>query len=232
MCYEDDFYSDPSEFDLQVEEFKASLMKSVKEEFLHRMEALEKENAALRHFRDEKKAFIRDCEAKVAAAQREARKAEEKWKNARLHQLLGDFLTEGWRVGITYQKGPKCDHCDENRLLHFKSPKGRDLQEECDCAQTFHVHHPKKVILSHFTVKKNDFSSGVDWNLWGRYYSVKEDDGYDRYESMSDVYERGCNIKKVRNQYSAVFLSEEDCQRYCDWLNDQEAKKRAKEAKG
>ena len=227
MCYEDDFYYEPSEFDQQVEEFKASLMKSVKEDFLHRMEALEKENAALREFRDQRDTFIRDCNARVAAAQREARMAEEKWKNARLRQLLGDFLTEGWRISPTYEQGPKCDHCDETRHLHFKSPRGRDLKEECDCAKTFVVYHPKKVVLSKLYVKKNDYYVN-EW--WGRYYTVEESNDEYRYDMMAEVYERGFrDFEKVKNTYWAVFLCEEDCRLYCERLNEQNAKKREKE---
>lgn len=225
--YEDeDFFGEPSEFEQQVEEFKASLRKSVKEEFLQRMEALEKENADLREFRDQRDRVMRECDQKVANAKREAREAEEKWKKARLHQLLGDFLTDGWRVDFTYEKGPKCDQCDENRFLHFKTPRGRDLTEECDCAKTFLVCHPKKVVLSKLYVKKKIFGSGCDYNWWGRYYTVENSETEDRYTIMDDVYESGfCDFEKVNNQYRAVFLSEEDCQRYCDWLNEQEAKK-------
>jgi len=231
MYYEDDFYYEPSEFDQQVEEFKASLIKSVKEEFLQRMDALEKENAALREFRDQKAAVIRDCEAKVAAAQREARMAEEKWKKARLHQLLGDFLTVGWKVGYENEMEPKCDKCDEHRYLHFLSPQGNKCKEMCNCARYKTRYFPKEAILSKIYVRKRDFRSDVDFDRLNRYYTVERSDRdeYDRYEATSDVYESGFACEKVGNQYRAVFLTEEDCQRYCDWLNEQEAKKRAKE---
>ena len=230
MCYEDDFYSEPSEFDLQVEEFKASLMKSVKEDFLHRMEALEKENAALREFRDDKQAFIRDCEAKVAAARREARKAEEKWKNARLHQLLGDFLMTGWKVGYKQVMDDKCDKCDADRYIHFLSPQGNKCKEKCNCATYTLRYFPEEATLAKFVVRKKNFFGG-DPNkteFYGRYYTVEKRDNDDEYESASDVYFHDFDCKKV-NRWRAVFMNEADCQRYCDWLNEQEAQKRAKE---
>lgn len=226
MCYEDDFYYEPSEFDQQVDEFKASLMKSVKEEFLQRMAALEKENAALREFRDDKEAIIRDCESRVAKAQREARDAEDKWKNARLHKLLGDFLTVGWKVGYKYEYGPKCDKCDEDRYLHFLSPQGNKCKEKCNCAKYITRYFPEEAVLSKIYVRTNNFLSGVDLDLRNRYYTVKHEDDHDKYEVASDVYESGFECEKVDNKYRAVFLSEEDCQRYCNWLNEQEAKKR------
>ena len=230
MCYEDDFYYEPSEFDQQVEEFKASLMKSVKEEFLQRMATLEKENAALRKFRDEKETFIRDCEARVAKAQREARMVEEKWKTARLHQLLGDFLTVGWKVGYEQVMDDKCDKCDADRYIHFLSPQGNVCKEKCNCSTFTMRHFPKEATLSKIYVRKRNFRSDVDFDKLNRYYTVeKRDDEYDMYEATSDVYEPGFVCEKVQNKYRAIFLTEEDCQRYCDWLNEQEAKKRAKE---
>ena len=223
--FDEDFYNEPSEFEQQVDEFKVSLMKSVKEDFLQRMEALEKENADLRKFRDEKETFIRDCEAKVAAAQREARMAEEKWKNARLHKLLGDFLCTGWKVGYKYEYGPKCDKCDDDRYIHFLSPQGNKCKEHCNCAKYITRYFPEEVVLSKIYVKTKNFLSGVDLDWRNRYYTVKHEDDYDKYEVASDVYESGFVCEKVDNKYRAVFLSEEDCGRYCEWLNEQAAKK-------
>ncbi len=45
--YEEDFYEEPSEFDNAMDEFKASLMKSVKEEYVSEMERLRAENLEL-----------------------------------------------------------------------------------------------------------------------------------------------------------------------------------------
>ena len=230
MLYEDDFYYEPSEFEQQVDEFKASLMKSVKEEFLQRMDALEKENASLREFRDEKETFIRDCEAKVAAAQREARKAEEKWKNARLHQLLGDTLTVGWKVGYEQVMDDKCDKCDADRYIHFLSPQGNKCKERCNCATYTMRYFPQKATLSKIYVRKKNFYGGdpIKTEFYGRYYTVIERDDDDVYEMSSTVYLHGFNCENV-DKWKAVFIDEADCRRYCDWLNEQEAKKRAKE---
>ena len=52
--YDDDFYNEPSEFDMLVGEFKESLMKSVKESYVKEMEQLKKENEELKEFRKER----------------------------------------------------------------------------------------------------------------------------------------------------------------------------------
>ena len=43
----DDFYGEPSEFEMQISEFKDSLKQSVSHEWIDKMNALEKENAEL-----------------------------------------------------------------------------------------------------------------------------------------------------------------------------------------
>ena len=48
----DDFYENYSEFDMQIDEFKSSLMKSVKQEFLDRMAKLEAQNLELEDIKE------------------------------------------------------------------------------------------------------------------------------------------------------------------------------------
>lgn len=68
--YDYDFYEEPSEFDIQIEEFKSSLASSVRKEFLEEMDALKKENASLREFRDNKDKYERELREAKAEYQR------------------------------------------------------------------------------------------------------------------------------------------------------------------
>ena len=230
MCYDyDDYWAGLSEFDQQIEEFKDSLRNSVKDEIKEKIASLENELSELKEFRDEKDKFIQECESKVREAKREAevairtaKESEEKWKKARLHQLLGDYLTVGWKVGNSWEYGEKCNKCDENRKIHFTSPQGKKYTEDCQCAKRHYKYFPKEATLCKFYVRKENF--GWDDN---RYYTVVDcDDDYDRYERADHVYTSSDDIdyEKV-NSYNAVFLNEEDCQKFCDWKNKQEARK-------
>ena len=230
MYYDyDDYWAELSEFDQQIEEFKDSLRNSVKDEIKEKIASLENELSELKEFRDEKDKFIQECESKVREAKREAevairtaKESEEKWKKARLHQLLGDYLTVGWKVGNSWEYGEKCNKCDENRKIHFTSPQGKKYTEDCQCAKRHYKYFPKEATLCKFYVRKENF--GWDDN---RYYTVVDcDDDYDRYERADHVYTSSDNIdyEKV-NSYNAVFLNEEDCQKFCDWKNKQEARK-------
>lgn len=237
MYYDyDDYWAEPSEFDQQIEEFKDSLRNSVKDEIKEKIVSLENELVKVKEFRDEKDKFIQECESKVREAKREAevsirtaKESEEKWKKARLHQLLGDYLTVGWKVGNSWEYGEKCNKCDENRKIHFTSPQGKKYTEDCQCAKRYYKYFPQEATLCKFYVRKKNFG----WNdkgeidFYNRYYTVVDyDDDYDRYESADHVYTSSDDIdyEKV-NSYNAVFLNEEDCQKFCDWKNKQEVRK-------
>ena len=237
MYYDyDDYFREPSEFEIQIEEFKDSLRNAVKDEIKDRIESLEKELAELKEFRDEKNKFVREYESKIQEMQREvsntkiaAKESEEKWKKARLYQLLGDYLIVGWKVGNSWEYGEKCDKCDDNRKIHFTSPQGKEYTEDCQCAKRYYRYFPEEATLSKIYVRKKNFrwDDKGETDFYNRYYTVerRNDDDYDRYESSNDVYEHGdIDFEKV-NSWRAVFLNEEDCQKYCDWKTVQELKK-------
>ena len=234
MYYDYDFWQEPSEFEMQIEEFKDTLRNEVKDEIKKKIESLENELATLKEFRDEKNKFINEYEAKIReikreadTVKREAKESEEKWKKARLHQLLGDYLTVGWRVDYKYEYGEKCDKCDDERKIHFTSPQGKEYTEDCQCAKRHYKYFPKEATLSKIYVKKKNFrwDDKGETDFYNRYYIVENDDDYDKYSSSNTVYEHGdIDFTKV-NSYYAVFLNEEDCQKYCDWKKAQELKK-------
>lgn len=236
MYYDyDAYWAEPSEFDQQVEEFKDTLRNSVKDEIKEKIAFLEKELEEVKEFRDEKKKFIQEYESKinemkneVDSVKRDVKESEEKWKKARLYQLLGDYLTVGWKIGYVFEYGEKCDKCDKDRRIHFTSPQGREYTEECQCAKGHYKYFPKEATLSKFYVRKKNFPWSDDGKVdyYNRYYTVTDCDNFDRYESAECVYTHSDNVdyKKV-NVYYDVFLNEEDCQKFCDWKNEQELKK-------
>lgn len=229
-CDYEDYWVEPSEFEMQIEEFKDSLRNAVKDEIKQKIESLEKELAELQEFKNDRNKLMHEYEAKIREVQREAhdtmwaaKESEEKWKKARLYQLLGDYLTVGWKVNHSWEYGEKCDKCDNDRYVHFISPQGKKYREECQCAKRYYRYFPQEATLSKIYVRKKNFrwDDKGETDFYNRYYTVesKNDDDYDRYESVNDVYEHGdIDFEKV-NSWRAIFLNEEDCQKYCDWLN-------------
>lgn len=234
MYYEDDFCYELSEFNLQIEKFKQTLWDAVKNESKEKIAALEKEVEELREFRDEKNKVIARYDSEITnikyqaeVVKREAKEAEEKWKKARLYQLLGDYLVIGWKIGNTYELGEKCDKCDDDRRIHFTSPRGKEYTEECRCAIRSYFYFPEEAELLRFFVKKRNFKwdDNGETNYYYRYYNVKKDNESDEYTSTAEVY-TSANIDFTEvNEYRALFLNKDDCQRYCDWKNATEKEK-------
>lgn len=216
MSYWDyDFYDEPSEFEEQVGEFKKALTESVKKEFLEEMQALKEENERLREFIDKEEDYNRELERIKRDCAIRAENAERDAKRKRLNELLKDVSVFGYRPKYTYEIGPKCDKCDNNRRIHFRSPSGRDLTEDCVCAKRKVTYVPARVSLVEFCA--TDRFDSV-------YYERTEESGeYSRYDLIADVFDKSENKSfDDINQYHVVFLNEEDCRRYCEWLNDEQ----------
>ena len=223
----EDYWGEPSEFEQQVEEFKDALRNSVKDEIKEKIASIEKELAELHDFKNDKKKIVKEYEDKIKEVKREAdaqirvvKESEEKWKKARLHELLGDYLTIVWRTGYTRVYGEKCDKCDDDRKIHFSSPQGKKYTEDCSCARCYYKYSPQETTLSKFYVRKKNFSSNSNADFYNRYYTVEDKDDCDVYEVSSEVYTSSDFDYEKANSYRAVFLNDEDCAKYCEWLTE------------
>jgi len=146
--------------------------------------------------------------------------AESQANKKKLKDILSAFAVTGYRPEPKYKQGPKCDRCDENRRFHFVSPMGRKMTEECSCAKSIRSYSPKEVRLIEFYAKKE---------LGSTYFErVREDEEYDRYSLCAQIYEKDMEPFEDVNWYYAVFLDKDNCQKYCDWLNEREALKDGK----
>lgn len=207
----DDFYDGTDLFDSELAELKASLMLSIKKEFLDRMAALEKENAALRDFRDQKAKYdaeLRQMRAKYDAA---IRNAKQDVARKRANEIVRSIRVSGYRPTAIYTQRQKCDKCDKNRCISYISPMGRKCTEECKCAIKDVHYEPHENQLIRFSIESNG-SKHV-------YYNCSEERDRDIYSLCADFYPQRPDDYEGISRYGAVFLNEADCQSYCDWLN-------------
>ena len=211
--YDEDFYIEPSEFDEDIEGLKAKLASSVQQKFLDEMDALRKENKSLREFRDKKDAYNRELADIKAKCEIKMRNAEIEADRKKLKDLLSLFSVTGYRVRVAYTQGPKCDRCDGKRKIHFVSPAGRNMTEDCSCAVKTPHYSPEEVALVSFCA-----SDKLSSMYFKRVDSYRD---YDRYDMCADLYDRDKEqpFEKI-NQYITVFLKKDDCQAYCDWMNE------------
>ena len=204
-----------SEFDSRIEELKKSLKENLKQEIMDKIASLEKENEELRIFRDRRDEIVAEYRKAIAQAKEDVRRAEDKARYARLKELLGPYLTEAWKVDWRYEQGPKCSRCDEKRMIHFVSPCGREMKEECTCAKRTTVLFPRKISL----YRLREYGSGIIEKAYENTSDCEDAD----LRSMNLVKD-GADFAKI-NTYHEAFETLELCQKYCDWKNSEEEKK-------
>lgn len=197
----DDFYDDSPEIEALTEEFKDSLLKSVREEFLNEMDRLRKENAELKEFKIKKAEYdsqLRDLERSKKIEIEQIRKEVEK---KRLMDVLKDnIMKTAYFPQYTWKyKYDKCDKCDESRCIHFKSPLGRELSEPCSCSKRVNYYKPEECfVVSIYSNFNSLLFRYEDKNEW--FVAIKSD---------SKRYEQG----------SKIYRTIEECQEECDRLN-------------
>lgn len=219
----DDFYNEPSEFDMQVDEFKKSLVNAVKDEYKAEMERLRKENAELQEVKRNLDQIKDEYDQKKNELEYMKINLKSEVRRERLLELMGDFKAELFRPTWDYTSGQKCDKCDSARNIYFKSPSGKQMVEECTCKNNIKYYKPQSCICTSFEMRNYGFTA------W--YEPYRDTDGM-RLESFgaSDVPKfiyNGESYDTIPHDYYKVyFKTEEECQAYCDWLTTKEGQER------
>jgi hypothetical protein len=214
-----DFYEDFSEFDQQVDEFKKSLMTSVKKEFLDKMSAIEKENQELQEVKRNWEKLKKEYLEKEYVLKEERSKAKMEARQERLSELMEEQKIVLYKAESTYLNRTKCNKCDDNRKINYVSPQGRQVSEYCDCHSP-HIHYnPQK--YSWYEFKLDDWDH--QFRVW--YKKLITSDGKEYFDgdpnSVNNVYDGKADYESVE-RYALYFKTEEECQKYCDWLNSKE----------
>lgn len=214
----DDFYNiGLSYFDEQIEEFKDGLRKTVKEEFLKKMERLEKENQELQEVKKNWQKIKNELEQEKQNYKFKENELKQKLAHMKINELLE---TAKWADRVYYidtVRGhlPLCGKCD-NRLIHFKSPSGKDLTEECPICGKSYIKYIVKEIPSfelHFKTDSHITCEGyfVKHHGYGDYTTYTCQDVYDGTVEDFDIHRY--------NHYCTVFTSKELAQQICDKIN-------------
>ena len=215
MGYYDDFY-EPSEYEIMVEQFKDELRKSVKQEIQDEMERLRKENQELQEIKrnfnkalEEEQEYLRQKRIELEIAKRDlARKrVDELFQEAGLYKEL-------YTIKYEYVRKKKCDKCDNERKIWYKAPSGKDAYEYCECDTRYRKYKPYKIKYIYYTT--------IDQ---GKKLILQLDDAEHwtvRHEP-ENVYKDGMNFSDMQTEWGrALFENEEDCQRFCDYLNEKQ----------
>lgn len=225
-CYDyEDYYNEPSEFEVMIDELKQSLMNSVKQEHKDEIERLRKENKELQEIKKNFNNIKSDYELKVSELEFKESELERKVKRMRLDELFSEefsVIMYTPESSVSVMK-PKCDKCNSERKIEYKTPSGKTAKEDCICAKRYGKYMAKPYYLAEF--RKSRSSDGLPLLMWYKKYRdySSDYDGYTYdYSSLTKVIYDGTQsyeeLDKV-SPYDIKFRNEEDCQKYCDYLN-------------
>ncbi|MCC2453303.1 hypothetical protein [Bacillus cereus] len=220
--YDEEFYHEPSEFEQQVDELKAALVNSVKDEFKEEIERLRKENAELQEVKLNMKEIEQDYEDKKRKLDWERKDLQVKVRRERLSELMKDFRVELYTVASRGKEKPKCDKCNEKRRIPYKTPLGNDTYETCDCSSKIQVYEPIPILLNEFSIRNGESYAWyqVKDGSWDEYLHYYEDSiGGKELITSEEQFE------SIGYSYKTLFKDKEIAQKYCDYKNKQNAEK-------
>jgi hypothetical protein len=227
---------EPSEADELFDEMKSKLVEAAKaslkndmESLKRRNEYLEKRNKELEEKAQEVSRKESDLEFKSRNIRREVEK--EFYKTA-IDDIFKDAIEQSqlWFADNKPHEKPKCDKCDENRNWVLTWPNGTTTRKKCTCSQPDYWYEPEETWIDtlKYKIKDSDYQSERYYRL-DRSYQYTGDSNWS-YCSYSDfgiqfVYDKFCEDVIEKNEQlgygkSIGFKSKEECQKYCDWLNE------------
>lgn len=210
MWNDDDFYSEPSEFNEQVDEFKKSLRASVKEEILAEMDRLRKENEKLMDIRDHWNEKVRELEKNLHEAERIADSA----KRMALFDLIRSYPDRAYTVKVKYVQRPKCDKCNERRELPYVTPRGFTRYEICECRENKPVYFVKAIPLVEIACYRSGESCAK--------YLYNDEADAECLRFVSVFFDSTPFDKIDMHQNTPIFRSEDRAKQYVEWLNNRE----------
>lgn len=222
----DDFYAEASDFKMQIDEFKQSLRKAVAQEWVDRMNALEKENAELQDIKKNFESIKEDYEKKKRECEWETKKAvseaENNARRSRLRDLMKDVQHIFWDLETAYKYGEKCDKCNENRQILYKTPSGKDAFEDCKCAERIAVMQPRMQMLYELALRDRNNKT---INAWFQEHKDTDDDWYTstNYFGEKIVVEEDTDFTKLNLEdiRKFFFRTYEKCEEFCNWYNSE-----------
>lgn len=219
--YEDErFFYEPSEFEEKCSELINMLRQHATKEIKDELERLRAENASMQDIVNNYEKKVKELEDAKRNYQWNQNRMEaeitQKVKAMRLSEILSDFSTTLYCVKNIGKEKPKCDKCDKNGYIHYKSPQGYDRQEQCDCQGRTPYYEVKESRCVEFRIStKHDAMRG---KLVG-FYKEESDDYYSLSNYGPTHIYKGQDFSQL-DEYYALFYDEETAQKYADWLNE------------
>lgn len=217
--YEDFFNEGPSDYELFMNDLKETLKKSIKDEFIKEMDKLKAENKKLQNVKENFEKIKLDYAHKEQELKAKEQDMEKNLARKKIMELatIADMKAQIYYIDDDSAYLPKCDKCDENRLIHFKSPTGKDYTEPCpNCGTTYHKYYVKPIDTMKILFPNDPALHRVAYYLrhdrWGESYSYELQDIY---KGSAADYDTSSGYK----MHHTAFESKELAQGICDRIN-------------
>jgi len=214
--HDDDFAMDyePSLADEILSRAATELFAAAKDRVVATVNDIKAENSRLKAKNKRLLAQVTEFDKMKAELIGERDRLEKESKRMSIKKFFGQRTVLMYRAEYTKQdRPPKCDKCNDRRERPYKTPLGRDAKEFCECATYRYEWMPGELQL--VELRKNR----TELLMW-----FKPDSNNDGYSSGKIIRDKNifagqpfANLDK----YKVYFNNMDECQQYCDWLNEQ-----------
>ena len=219
---------EPSEFEEKCDELKTMIKQSALKEINDELVRLKSENTSMKSIVDNFNNKVKELEQEKQKYIWNENKLKEEitcqLRKERLSNLLDGFQTTLYTINNEGKKQPKCNKCDENRYIHFKSPSGKDMTELCECCRSNNFYVVKESECKEFRIC--DFSNDNRKGKLIGWYKLRRarDNDYDYYENSDYAYDSIYDNQPFEevNRNKIYFYDKDKAKEYTDWLNNKE----------
>ena len=237
--YED--YYEPSEVDQLVEEFKDKVREHLLPNIQEEIERLNKENNDLKNKNEEyrkRESEIRNKEIDLKyKAENLKREVEREFYQSNIGDTLKDYIENAkvWFADNKMFHQEKCSLCNDKRKLIANFPNGKTTETNCDCASLVHKYIPEtsELTVIKFGKRDSEYQSKREFYLSKTYTPSKNsrysnDYSYNEFRiyQIADEFSDNTKVLHEDKKYNTEigFRTKEECQKYCDWLNEKNLK--------
>ena len=219
--FEDDYYIQD-----EISEHISALIDTIKKCYTGEITRLKKRISELQDFVEKKDEYDRKIEQLELKLEEERKNSVKKMKLLKLSEFIDLIKKPVWICGGSYEYiYDKCDKCDDDRNIHFKSPSGKDCTEPCHCAEKRYIYKPVQGFL--FRVEQSDYYSDRDTPIKNTVFHYIEDTIKSDADSHRFTYHICYNGEPFDKLFGSVYFTNlEDCERYCKYRQSLFGKKR------
>lgn len=136
-------------------------------------------------------------------------------RHTRLKELLKDVHECAYLVDCKYEYAHvKCDKCDDERKIHFKSPSGKELTEPCSCSCKV-----LRYFLCEIPIYRIEIYSRYGQEQISPIYIYRQGEDEDEYSPVQFRDEFDNETISKNRPYRPIFLSKERAENYVRFKN-------------